>query len=102
MLSQGVSPLFFGSATDYTGRRPIYILCLTIYVGVTAGLYRLPRATESNKHAVYSGLIILRVVQAAGSASMVSIGAVRLSLHELSYTLCTDIVYAALRARWPI
>lgn len=77
MLSQGISPLFIGSATDITGRRPIYILCLTVYVAVSAGLYRLPKATDNNKHAVYAGLIVLRIVQASGSASMVSIGAVR-------------------------
>lgn len=75
MLSQGISPLFIGSATDYTGRRPIYIICLTVYVGVSIGLFLLPRATDSNKGSVFAGMIVLRILQASGSASMVSIGA---------------------------
>ncbi|KAL9935134.1 hypothetical protein V8E36_006210 [Tilletia maclaganii] len=66
MIGQGLSPLFLGG-TDSMGRRGIYITCLLIYAGANAGLANLP-----NKD--YAGLLVLRFMQACGSASMIAIG----------------------------
>lgn len=77
MIFQGISPLIIGSNTDKVGRRPVLIFSLVLYMAADIGIYFLPHATHSNKGAVYAGLLILRAVQACGSASTVSIGAVR-------------------------
>lgn len=67
MVVQGVAPLFLGSSTDTVGRRPIYITCLLVYLGSTAGLANIPNS--------YTALMLLRCLQAAGSSSLISIGA---------------------------
>ncbi|GAA6020641.1 hypothetical protein JCM10207_007807 [Rhodosporidiobolus poonsookiae] len=65
MIFQGLSPSFFGAICDVLGRRPVYILTFIIYLGACAGL--------ANTH-VYWLLLVLRCVQAAGSASVIAIG----------------------------
>ncbi|GAA5873210.1 hypothetical protein JCM8547_006816 [Rhodosporidiobolus lusitaniae] len=65
MVLQGISPSFFGAICDVLGRRPVYILTFLIYLGACAGL--------ANTHA-YWLLLVLRCVQAAGSASVIAIG----------------------------
>ncbi|GAA5840005.1 hypothetical protein JCM11251_006585 [Rhodosporidiobolus azoricus] len=65
MIFQGISPSFFGAICDVLGRRPVYILTFVIYLGACAGL--------ANTH-TYWLLLVLRCVQAAGSASVIAIG----------------------------
>ncbi|BGP49610.1 hypothetical protein JCM10450v2_005509 [Rhodotorula kratochvilovae] len=65
MIFQGLSPSFFGAVCDVLGRRPVYIFTFIIYLGACAGL--------ANTH-VYWLLLVLRCVQAAGSASVIAIG----------------------------
>lgn len=74
MIAQGISPMIIGSNTDKTGRKPIYIVSLVIYLGACIGVYRLPSATPSSKGSIYAGLMVLRALQACGSASVMSIG----------------------------
>ncbi|KWU43702.1 MFS general substrate transporter, partial [Rhodotorula sp. JG-1b] len=66
MIAQGVSPSFFGAICDVLGRRPTYIVSFIIYIGACAGL--------ANTHK-YWLLVVLRVIQAAGSSSVIAIGA---------------------------
>ncbi|GAA5864994.1 hypothetical protein JCM3774_003932 [Rhodotorula dairenensis] len=66
MIAQGVSPSFFGAICDVLGRRPTYIVSFIIYIGACAGL--------ANTHK-YWLLVVLRIVQAAGSSSVIAIGA---------------------------
>ncbi|BGP25869.1 MFS transporter [Rhodotorula toruloides] len=65
MILQGVSPSFFGAICDVLGRRPTYIATFLVYLGACAGL--------ANTH-TYWLLLVLRCVQAAGSASVIAIG----------------------------
>ncbi|KZL71282.1 major facilitator superfamily transporter [Colletotrichum tofieldiae] len=62
---QGVSPLIWGSISDAQGRRPIYIASFAVYIVANIGLSISPNFTV---------LLIFRGLQAAGSASTVSIG----------------------------
>ncbi|GAA5917312.1 hypothetical protein JCM6882_008968 [Rhodosporidiobolus microsporus] len=65
MILQAVTPTIWGSLCDSVGRRPVYLACLLIYIGSSLGL----AFTET-----YAGLMVLRCVQAAGSASVVALG----------------------------
>ncbi|GAA5828306.1 hypothetical protein JCM11251_006187 [Rhodosporidiobolus azoricus] len=65
MILQAITPTIWGSLCDSAGRRPVYLACLLIYIGSSLGL----AFTDS-----YAGLMVLRCVQAAGSASVVALG----------------------------
>ncbi|CAO3646169.1 unnamed protein product [Cunninghamella blakesleeana] len=66
MISQGISPSFWGNISDHLGRRPVYIVTLTIYILSCAGI---SISTD------YITLLILRAFQAFGSSSTIAIGA---------------------------
>ncbi|KAF7534287.1 hypothetical protein G7054_g6368 [Neopestalotiopsis clavispora] len=59
MIVSGITPAILGNAADNMGRRPIYILALSIYLAANVGL----GAQNS-----YPALLILRMVQSAGSS----------------------------------
>ncbi|KAK7182545.1 major facilitator superfamily transporter [Paraphaeosphaeria sporulosa] len=65
LIIQGISPLFWGSLSDTIGRRPIYIYSFVLYIIANIGLSFSPN---------FAVLLIFRGLQAAGSASTVSIG----------------------------
>ncbi|KAK4238511.1 putative major facilitator superfamily transporter [Achaetomium macrosporum] len=65
LIIQGVSPLFWGSLSDTVGRRPIYIASFMVYIISNIALSFSPN---------FAVLLIFRGLQAAGSASTVSIG----------------------------
>jgi MFS family permease len=65
LIIQGISPLFWGSFSDALGRRPIYIYSFAVYIAANIGLSISPN---------FAVLLIFRGLQAAGSASTVSIG----------------------------
>lgn len=61
---QGIAPAFFADIADRAGRRPIYAICYLIFNIANIGL-----ALQTN----YTALLILRMVQSAGSSSTVSL-----------------------------
>jgi MFS family permease len=65
LIIQGISPLFWGSLSDTVGRRPIYIYSFLVYIVANIGLSFSPN---------FAILLVFRGLQAAGSASTVSIG----------------------------
>ncbi|KAJ9130068.1 Major facilitator superfamily transporter [Pleurostoma richardsiae] len=65
LVIQGISPLFWGSLSDTVGRRLIYIASFTVYIISNIALSFSPN---------FVVLLIFRGLQAAGSASTVSIG----------------------------
>ncbi|KAM0452572.1 hypothetical protein ACHAPV_009468 [Trichoderma viride] len=65
LVIQGVSPLLWGSLSDTVGRRPIYIASFTVYIISNIVLSLSPN---------FPVLLVFRGLQAAGSASTVSIG----------------------------
>ncbi|KAK9447305.1 major facilitator superfamily domain-containing protein [Limtongia smithiae] len=65
-IFQGLAPVLWGSLSDSLGRRPVYIVCLVIYIGANIGL-ALTRW--------YSMLFVMRLLQAFGVASTVSLSA---------------------------
>ncbi|EFY89468.1 hypothetical protein MAC_04487 [Metarhizium acridum CQMa 102] len=64
LIVQGVSPLFWGSLSDTLGRRPIYIYSFSVYIVANIVLSLSPN---------FPVLLVFRGMQAAGSASTVSI-----------------------------
>ncbi|ETS85968.1 hypothetical protein PFICI_03993 [Pestalotiopsis fici W106-1] len=65
LVIQGISPVIWGSFADALGRRPIYLASFAVYITANVVLSFSPNFTI---------LIIFRGLQAAGSASTVSIG----------------------------
>ncbi|KAF2969968.1 hypothetical protein GQX73_g3601 [Xylaria multiplex] len=65
MVVSGIVPAILGSAADKIGRRPIYILALSIYFVANIGL-----ALQSS----YPALLVLRMVQSAGISGTISLG----------------------------
>ena len=59
MIVSGIIPALLGSAADKLGRRPIYILALSIYLAANVGL---------SLQNTYPGLLVLRMLQSAGSS----------------------------------
>ncbi|KDQ50724.1 hypothetical protein JAAARDRAFT_74054 [Jaapia argillacea MUCL 33604] len=68
MVMQGVSPMLWGTVSDRYGRRPIFLACLLILSLSCVGLALVPTNA-------YWLLMLLRAVQAAGSASTIAVGA---------------------------
>ncbi|OJJ48830.1 hypothetical protein ASPZODRAFT_90739 [Penicilliopsis zonata CBS 506.65] len=66
MVFQGIAPLFWGSFSDVTGRRPIFIGTFIVYL-----LANIALGVSDN----YAELMVFRAMQAAGSAATISIGA---------------------------
>ena len=67
MVVQGIAPSFWGPLSDTLGRRPIFIATFVVYLLSNIGL----ACTHS-----FVTLMILRGVQAAGSAATISIGTI--------------------------
>ena len=65
--------MFWGSISDYVGRRPITASCLLVLSLSCIGLALVPTSA-------YWLLMILRCLQAAGSASTIAIGNIHLFL----------------------
>ncbi|KAI1788820.1 major facilitator superfamily domain-containing protein [Ganoderma leucocontextum] len=68
MVVQGVAPMLWGTLSDRWGRRPMFICCMIILSLSCVGLALVP--TDA-----YWGLMLLRCLQAFGSASTVALGA---------------------------
>ncbi|KAE8382082.1 major facilitator superfamily domain-containing protein [Aspergillus bertholletiae] len=66
MIVQGITPTFWGSISDATGRRPVFIGTFLVYMIANIAL-----AVSTN----YGELMAFRALQAAGSAATISIGA---------------------------
>ncbi|PHH61482.1 hypothetical protein CDD81_329 [Ophiocordyceps australis] len=67
MVTFAFAPLFWASFADFKGRRPLYIISLIVYIVANVLLAALPRNLGA--------LFFLRIVQAFGSAAVVSMGA---------------------------
>ncbi|KAI0068154.1 MFS general substrate transporter [Artomyces pyxidatus] len=68
MVMQGLAPMVWGTFSDKWGRRPIFVACLAILSLSCVGLALTPTSA-------YWLLLLLRCIQAAGSASTVALGA---------------------------
>ncbi|WFD23485.1 hypothetical protein MEQU1_002176 [Malassezia equina] len=66
MIFQGVAPSFWAPLSDTFGRRPIIISTLLVFLAANLGLSFID---------VYGGLLVLRMLQACGAASVIAIGA---------------------------
>ncbi|KAL2193683.1 major facilitator superfamily domain-containing protein [Corynascus similis CBS 632.67] len=65
MIFQGLAPSFTGALSDSIGRRPVYVLCFTIYIAANVGL-----ALQRQ----FAALVVLRCLQSSGSSGTVAIG----------------------------
>ncbi|CAK7213778.1 hypothetical protein SBRCBS47491_001921 [Sporothrix bragantina] len=81
MIFQGVTPMFLGGMADGIGRRPTFLLCFVIFIAANIGL-----ALCRN----YVSLLVVRMIQSAGSASTVA----------LCQAVVADIVSSAERGQY--
>ncbi|KAK7927614.1 MFS multidrug transporter [Apiospora marii] len=81
MIFQGLTPMFIGSFADATGRRPAYLICFVIYVGANIGCALAPN---------YVALLVLRMLQSAGSSTTVA----------LCQAVVSDIITSAERGQY--
>lgn len=65
MVVSGIVPALLGTAADKYGRRPVYILALSIYLVSNIGL-----ALQNS----FPALLVLRMLQSAGSSGTISLG----------------------------
>ena len=65
MIVQGITPTFWGSISNATGRRPVFIGTFIVYMIANVAL-----AVSTN----YGELMAFRALQAAGSVATISIG----------------------------
>lgn len=68
LVFQAVTPSFFGSLSDTYGRRPVYIVTLSVYLCANIGLAAMPTTH-------YWLLLFLRGLQSTGGSAVISIGA---------------------------
>ncbi|KAI0068153.1 MFS general substrate transporter [Artomyces pyxidatus] len=68
MVMQGLAPMVWGTFSDRWGRRPIFVACLVLLSLSCVGLALVPTSA-------YWLLMLLRGIQAAGSASTIALGA---------------------------
>lgn len=64
LIIQGLAPMMIAGFSDTAGRRPAYILCFTIYL-----IANLALGLQDN----YVALLVLRMVQSAGSSGTVAL-----------------------------
>lgn len=64
-IFQGLGPAFWSPMADKFGRRPIYIICILVYIGACVGL------ALANS---YGMLLGMRALQASGMATTVALG----------------------------
>ncbi|KAF6810474.1 major facilitator superfamily transporter [Colletotrichum sojae] len=81
LVLQGISPTLWSAIGDSTGRRPLYLVALTVYLASCLGL-ALSRT--------YPAVVALRAVQAVGSASTTAIGA----------SLIGDLIHVSRRGKY--
>ncbi|KAF3014818.1 hypothetical protein E8E14_012156 [Neopestalotiopsis sp. 37M] len=81
MIFQGITPMFIGSFADSTGRRSAYLVCFVIYIAANIGCALAPN---------YVALLILRMLQSAGSSTTVA----------LCQAVVADIVTSAERGQY--
>ncbi|PFH54880.1 hypothetical protein AMATHDRAFT_134375 [Amanita thiersii Skay4041] len=67
MVLQGAAPMLWGTLSDRLGRRPIFVACLTVLSLSCIGLALVPTSA-------YWLLMLLRCMQATGSASTIALG----------------------------
>ncbi|ORY29520.1 major facilitator superfamily domain-containing protein [Naematelia encephala] len=67
LVFQALTPAIWGSAADAYGRRPIYIICLLIYLLSCVGTALCPTSD-------YWLLMLMRILQATGGSSVIAIG----------------------------
>ncbi|KAL2811615.1 major facilitator superfamily domain-containing protein [Aspergillus granulosus] len=68
LIFQGVGPMLWGPLADRWGRRPLYLVCLSILTASCIGLALCPPSA-------YWLLLLLRALQAGGCASTIALGA---------------------------
>ncbi|KAK8066041.1 hypothetical protein PG997_012788 [Apiospora hydei] len=66
LVVAGVAPAFMGDMADQNGRRPVYILMFSLMIAANIGM-----ALQTS----FPALLVLRMVQSAGSSGDLSIGA---------------------------
>lgn len=62
-----IAPMFWGTLADRVGRRPTFLACLLVLCLACVGLALVPTSA-------YWLLMLLRCIQAAGSASTIALG----------------------------
>ncbi|KAJ5408560.1 MFS general substrate transporter [Penicillium cosmopolitanum] len=83
MITQALFPLLTASFSDQRGRRPVFLVCLTVYLGANIGL-----ASQTS----FAALMALRCLQSFGASSLSVVGIAAM----------TDIITRAERGKYRI
>jgi multidrug resistance protein len=63
-IIQGIAPAFVADIADRSGRKPMYVFCFVVFTAANIGL-----GVQNN----YAALMVLRMLQAAGSSGTVAL-----------------------------
>lgn len=64
LICQCITPSITGDLADMVGRRPVYLLVLTVYFGANLGL---------SLQKTYAGLLVLRMIQSMGASGTIAL-----------------------------
>ena len=64
IILQGIAPTFSAQLSDTSGRRPVYLVCLILFLAANIGL---------GLQDSYAALLVLRCVQSAGSSGIAAL-----------------------------
>ncbi|KAI7779539.1 hypothetical protein LA080_000728 [Diaporthe eres] len=64
IILQGIAPTFSAQLSDTSGRRPVYLVCLILFLAANIGL-----GVQNS----YAALLVLRCVQSAGSSGIAAL-----------------------------
>ncbi|KAG8158520.1 hypothetical protein KVR01_011642 [Diaporthe batatas] len=64
LICQCITPSITGDLADMIGRRPVYLLVLTVYFGANLGL---------SLQRTYAGLLVLRMIQSMGASGTIAL-----------------------------
>ena len=81
IIFQAISPALFGTLSDSVGRRPIYLITLTLYIAANQGL--------ALKKDSYAALLVLRALQSLGASAT----------YAVSYGVVADVCVPAERGK---
>jgi MFS family permease len=65
IIFQAIAPLLLAGSSDYSGRRPVFLLCFGLYTLASLGL-----ALNTSS---FAGLIVLRALQSLGASAVLSV-----------------------------
>jgi predicted MFS family arabinose efflux permease len=85
LICQCITPSITGDLADMVGRRPVYLLVLTVYFAANLGL---------TLQRTYAGLLVLRMIQSAGASGKKSLFKIMNEANHVgTIALCLSVIH---------